>query len=154
MINNFLIYTPSVSELNTNQKLGSCYFVDKSQPLQVHKAVEQLSIYFKREGKFDFAQYTALEDRESKNAHAYIWVEETWDDLVAVGACGFRYLGDIGQIKDWSMQWAWIHPYRRCMGLLTQAWPHFVKKYGKDYHCEPPLSHEMKMFLNKMNHKF
>ena len=154
MRNDLLIESPSVIDINKKDKFGSCYLVDKNQPMSIHKAVEQLAYYFKREGAFDFVQYTANEDRHNKNSKAYIWIDTDWDDTFAVGACEFRFLGDVDQIKDWSLQWVWMHPYYRCKGLLTQAWPHFIKQYGKDFHCAPPLSGEMECFLKKMNHKF
>lgn len=156
MQNKFLITAPSVCDLNPDTKFSSdkyCYFVNDKQSLQIHKAVEQIAYYFKREGRFDFVQYTALEEMNSHNSNAYIWVEEDWTDSIAVGACGFRYLGDVGQIKDWSLEWVWMHPYRRCQGLLTNTWHAFVDKYGKDFHVAPPLSHEMEMFLKKIGHK-
>lgn len=149
-----LIEAPSVIDINKKEKLGNCYLVDKNQPHSIHKAIEQLAYYFKREGRFDFIQYTANEDRHNKNCHGYIWIDTDWEDTFAVGAATFRFLADVDQIQNWSMQWVWMHPYYRCKGLLSKAWPHFVEYYGKDFHCEPPLSFEMQRFLKKMNHKF
>ncbi len=154
MINNCLIYTPYVDDLNREKKMGTSFPVDKRQPDSIHKAVETLAGYFKREGHFDYIQYAAHEDKDSKNANAYIWVDEDWEGTFAVGAAGFRYLGDIGQIKAWSLQWVWFHPYYRCKGLLSGGWQQFVNKYGKDFDVAKPLSSEMKLFLKKMNHKF
>lgn len=152
MNNNLMILAPSVIDINKNEKVGNCFLLDKTQPMSIHKAVEQLSYYFKREGRFDFVQYTANENIDNLNSHAYIWIEEEWDDTVAIGACEFRFLGDVDQIKNWSLQWIWMHPYYRGKGLLSGAWPSFVEYYGKNFHVEPPLSREMKYFLKKMNH--
>ena len=154
MYNKFIINTPSVCDIKLIEKFGNAYRVTADEPLQVHRAVEEIAGYFKHEGRFDFIQYTAHEDIHSKNSHAYIWIEEDWQDTIAIGACEFRYLGDVGQIKDWSLEWVWMHPYRRCRGLLSDAWPAFVEYYGKDFHIAPPLSREMRQFLNKMDHKF
>ena len=154
MTSNLIICAPSVIDINRSKKVGNCFLVDKNQPMSIHKAVEQLAYYFKREGRFDFVQYTANEDKNSKNSNAYIWIDTDWEDTFAVGACAFRFLGDVGQIKNWSLQWAWMHPYYRCKGLLTGAWSSFVEYYGKDFDIELPLSHEMECFLKKMNHNW
>lgn len=151
-INNLIITTPSVIDINKTKKIGSCYLVDKDQPESVCRAVEKLSHYFKREFHYDYNQYTAYEDKESKLVRAYIWIDSDWEDTFAVGACGFRFLGDVNQIKNWSFQWGWFHPYYRNRGLLSAAWPSFVKKFGKDFHVEPPISKAMEDFLKKMNH--
>src|SRR4029079_2470441 len=117
MKNNLIIEAPSVIDLNRNRKFANCFIVDKSQPESIAKAVEQLGYYIKREGGFDFVQYVAYEDRDSAKVNAYIWVDTDWEDTFAVGAAGFRFLGDVGQINDWSLQWVWFHPYYRCKGL-------------------------------------
>lgn len=152
MKSNLIIEAPSVIDLNRNKKFANCFIVDDKQPKSIAKAVEQLAYYFKREGRFDFVQYVAYEDRDSARVNAYIWIDTDWDDTFAVGAAGFRFLGDVGQVNNWSLQWVWFHPYYRCKGLLSGAWEAFVNRYGKDFHIELPLSYEMECFLKKMNH--
>ena len=148
-----LILAPSVIDLDKGKKIGNAYFVDKKQPLSIHKAVEQIAYYFKREGNFDFVQYCAYEDRENPNSDAYIWVDSNWDDLFVVGAANFRHLRDKGQSQEWCMEWVWFHPYYRNKGLLSGAWKSFEKKYGNNFQLEPPLSKAMESFVNKMRNK-
>jgi hypothetical protein len=151
MKDNLIISTPSVIDMDFNKKIGNFFIVDKKQPISIHKAVEQLAYYFSREFNYDFIQYTAYQDRYNTRSNAYIWIDADWDDTFAIGAANFRFLGDVGQINKWSLDWVWFHPYYRNKGLLTQSWKHFEKKYGKNFHVEPPLSRGMISFLNKIN---
>ena len=146
-----IITAPSVIDLDLSIKVGNCFYVDKKQPSSVYKAIEQLAYYFKREGQFDFVQYSAYEDKNNKNSEVYVWVDEGWEDLFLTGAINFRFKGDIGQSKNWEAEWVWIHPYYRNQGLLSGAWKEFEKKYGKGFRCEPPISKSMEAFLNKVN---
>lgn len=153
MKDNLIIRCPSVTDINKKSKFSNAFAVDDNQPDSIYKAVEQMAHYFKKENNYDFSQYAAFEDKTNKNSHAYIWTDSNWEDDFAVGAASFRFLADVHQSKVWSLDWVWIHPYYRNQGLLTQCWPEFVKKYGKDFRVEHPLSREMEQFLKKMNHK-
>ena len=145
-----MILAPSVIDINKGQHCGNAYYLHKNQPISIHKAVEQIAYYFKREFKFDFVQYCAYEDKDNSKSDAYIWIDTNWDDTFAVGAANFRFLGDVGQPKKWSLEWVWFHPYYRNQGLLSTAWPYFEKKYGKGFLIEPPLSKSMEAFIKKM----
>jgi hypothetical protein len=151
MRENLSISMPSVIDLLPGKKLGNAHFVHSNQPISIHKAVEQLAYYFKREGRYDFVQYCTYEDKDNKKSESYIWTDTDWDDKFIVGAINFRFLGDVGQNNEWSLEWVWFHPYYRNRGLLSEAWPHFQKKYGKNFRIEPPLSKAMQRFIDKMN---
>ena len=153
MLNNLTILTPSVIDIDESKKIGNAFFISPNQPTSVHKAVEQLAYYFKREFEFDFVQYTVYEDKNNPKCDAYLWVDNTWEGPVAIGATVFRFHGDVGAQKKWSMEWVWFHPYYRNKGLLSGAWKNFKKKYGKDYLLEPPLSKAMEAFVKKMKGK-
>lgn len=153
MIIKTLIETPSVIDIDIGRKIGNCILVHNKQPISIHKAVEQIAYYFKREGEFDFVQYTAYEDKDNPKSDSYIWIDSNFEDTFAVGATNFRFRGDVGQQQRWSMEWVWFHPYYRNKGLLTGAWKAFQKKYGKDFLLEPPLSKAMEAFINKMKGK-
>lgn len=45
---------------------------------------------------------------------------------------------------------AWVHPFYRKEGLLTQLWPKLVKLYGAFKVHEP--NRNMQLFLNKVGH--
>jgi hypothetical protein len=62
--------------------------------------------------------------------------DDVEDVFPCVGACCFR------KWKDWTMQFAWLHPYFRRRQLLTAAWPQFEQEFGR-FKLEPPLSPEM-----------
>lgn len=146
-----LIQAPSVIDIDKTKMTGNCIFVHNKQHMSIHKAVEQLAYYFKREFKFDFVQYTAYEDVNNPKSDAYVWIDSNFSDTFAVGAVNFRFLGDVNQPKKWSLEWVWLHPYYRNQGLLSGAWKAFQKKYGKDFLIEPPISKAMACFIKKMN---
>jgi len=153
MKDDLTIYLPSVIDLDQSKAIGNCFIANKNQPVSIHKAIEKLSYYFKNEFNFDYVQYTAFGDMNNAKSQAYIWIDDDWDDTFAVGACCFRFLGDVGQCNKWSLEWIWFHPYYRNKGLLAGAWKSFEKKYGKDFHIQPPLSKGMERFLEKMREK-
>lgn len=143
------IITPYIHDFSNIKKVSkNCYFVGKDSPIYIHKLIEDYSRYFKLEGGFDFTQYTALEDIGQKKCKAYIFVNENWEGVHIVGACAFRFLGDIGQSNKWSLQWVWFHPFFRNRGLLTSAWSYFKSKFF-DFDVEPPISKAMEGFLKK-----
>lgn len=150
MKRDYIIEAPSVIDFIPTKKFGNALYVNREQPISIFKAVEQIATYFQKEGGFSFLQYSAYEKRRIKTTDAYIWIDEDWDDTLAIGACAFSKDGDVGGNGKWGLQWVWIHPYYRNRGLLTEAWPHFEKKYGKCFDIEKPLSKHMESFLNKM----
>jgi len=154
MKQHLIIDPPSVIDLIETQQMGGAYYVSKEQPMSIFKAVEQLAKYFKREGDFSFLQYCANEQKTKGRTDAYIWIDKDWNDKFAVGACAFSQMKDVGESGEWAMQWVWFHPYYRNKGLLSEAWPFFVEKYGKDFKTEPPLSKHMISLLKKLHHKY
>ncbi len=71
----------------------------------------------------------------------------------AFGACGFRW-GDRGEGKaGWELQWAWLHPYWRREGHLSDLWPCLRAEYG-DFEIDGPLSLAMRAFLAKRDSRF
>lgn len=147
MKQHLIIEPPSVIDMVETNHLGGAYYVGKDQPVSINKAVEQIAKYFKREGGFSFLQYCANEKRNQNKTHAYIWVDEDWNDKFAVGACAFSQMNDVGGSGNWCLQWVWFHPYYRDKGLLSESWPHFEKKYGKNFEIEEPFSKSMMSFL-------
>lgn len=150
MNNNTAITLPSVIDLKATTKIGDAHLVDESQPISIYLAVEKIAQYFKREMGFSSLQYIALEKMAQKKTDAYIWIDDSWSDKFAVGACAFSLCTDVGESNQWEMQWVWFHPYYRNKGLLTSAWVGFQDKYGKDFGKEPPISKAMQAFINKM----
>ena len=154
MKQHLVIELPSVIDMVETSQHGSAYYVSKDQPISIYKSVEQLAKYFKREGEFSFLQYCAHEQKDKKTTEAYIWIDEDWSDKFAVGACAFSQMRDVGESGEWELQWIWFHPYYRNKGLLSEAWPSFVSKYGENFAIEPPISKHMISFLNKINHQY
>lgn len=153
MNNNTSILLPSVMDLKPTTKIGEAHYVDKKQPISVFLAVQKIATFFKREMEFSSLQYVALEKMVQDTTDAYIWIDESWSDKFAVGACAFSLCKDVDESQKWEMQWVWFHPYYRNKGLLASAWKGFEEKYGKDFGKEPPISKAMQAFINKMESK-
>lgn len=133
------------------EMLGDALRITSKSCRDSRLAMLKLCIFFKREFHFDSFQYApfwALEDDEE--CYAYVWTVEQYHikiKSVVVGGFCFRK-------REWGgygMQWIWIHPYIRNIGLLSRHWKEMENKFGKDFYAEPPLSHGMENFLNKEN---
>jgi hypothetical protein len=142
-----------VAPLIRGRYLTSVERVSVRSPQSYRRAVYRLARYFRREMDYDVVQY-GFDGRESDPDHvAFLWVHPEAIGLgegfrvPCVGATCFR-LRDEGR----AMQWVWMHPYFRRRGLLSEAWPEFVREFG-DFAVEGPLSAAMKGFLVKCGHR-
>ena len=119
-------------------------------PKRHRKAVYVFAAHFRREFGYDFVPYGLCGNETDPNHVAFLRVAPEFTDLFfgstwlvpCVGACCFR------KWKDWTMQFAWLHPYFRRRQLLTAAWPQFEQEFGR-FKLEPPLSPEMKAAVRK-----
>ena len=70
-----------------------------------------------------------------------------------IGAVGFEknVLFDDGK-KRHILQFCWIHPFYRREGLLKQAWPEFLKKFGS-FLVSTPRSPSMVRILQKVGYE-
>ena len=84
------------------------------------------------------------------DAAGHLLLDDTgiFEPRTIVGAAAFRF-GEwtVGE-PCWELQWIWITPKTRRLGILTRAWPAFVDRYG-DFFIEPPLSTAMKAAVAK-----
>ena len=100
-------------------------------------------------------QYCASEVKNEPKTVAFLWTDEMTlkeDRIVVFGACFFRWrqYPDIGD--RYTMQFIWLHPYKRREGHLEKAWPFFETCFG-EFIPQLPLSDSMKNFLvKKTNH--
>lgn len=146
------ISTIPVYDLKKNNQYGSAYFVDHTQTVAIHKAIEQMANYFKREFHFDFLQYSAHADIkkcENDITHNYVWIDKNWDGDFIIGIAIFKRMQDANESEEWSLDLVWVHPYYRCRGLLSSTWEAFEHRYGKNFKVAPPLSRAMVGFLKK-----
>lgn len=121
--------------------------VDAKSTLRFRRAVARIARYFQREGGFDFIGYGVDGHETDPTCVAFLWV----DDFVAVGACCFRWREWADAPPGPTMTWAWLHPYVRRQGWMTEEWPRFRAEFGAFY-VEHPLSPAMASFLAKVGH--
>jgi hypothetical protein len=97
-------------------------------PILSRKAVYSCVLFFRRELGYNFAPYAIRED--DWHSRAFLWVSDP--DLRnrhnVWGACCFRWREYKNTDPLWAMQWAWLHPYARNHGLMTQAWSYFLAR--------------------------
>lgn len=153
-------YSLSLPLVTLPQGESSPSRVTEASPLSLRKHVERFAQHFKRELHYDFSQFEAAETKMSLGFvryEAYLF-HKTADDLWQgegpiksrfFGSCCFRWREWTDVPHEWSLDWAWFHPYFRARGHLTKAWPMFESKYGS-FHLAHPLSSGMKEFLKKV----
>jgi hypothetical protein len=115
-------------------------------PAAVRRAIYTCALYFRREFRYDFVQYSEREEEPS--ARAFLWYggPEYSGRCHAWGACCFRWRTYTSCTPLWALQWVWLHPYLRTQGLLRGTWPYFLKRFGW-FDVEPPYSPGMRAFL-------
>jgi hypothetical protein len=126
------------------------FVVNRASRLRVHRGVQQLACYFRREFRYDFPLYRAGEPDRNPRDRAYLWVGDYLRSDISepvVGACCFRWRTDV-QPNGFALQFAWFHPYARRKGRLSSAWPFFRARFG-DFVIEEPLSYAMRAFVSK-----
>lgn len=123
--------------------------VDWKSPITHRKAVWKLARFFRREFGYDFTQYGYGGKDDDVDHVAYLWCP--LDCMLVgwrthcIGATCFRKREETGKM---AMQWIWLHPFFRRQGLLSAAWPRFVKEHG-EFDVEGPLSEAMEAFLRE-----
>ena len=139
----------SISAIQTHSDSGDCIKrIDKASHLFDRNAVEKFATYFLREmhlGSIQFESTEHLTDEDGVPYIAYLFIHEA----MYIGACCFR-LRELGNLSSaWSMDWAWIDPFRRSQGHLSKAWPILQTELG-DFDVAKPTSKAMDAFLDKI----
>jgi len=111
-------------------------------PVTWRNAVHRFAVYFRREFQYDFIQYSP--DESESLDRAFLFTHDRVE-MLAVGACSFRYHTN----GSCGLSWIWLHPYYRGRGMLSQAWPYFVRRFAP-FQVEPPLSKSMTSFMRKL----
>lgn len=118
--------------------------VTSRSPKWKHKEMYERGLAFKRMFGYDFVQWKSREGDDDPDVHGYLFTDK---DGIIVGACSFRHR----QYKEgmvWVLDWAWVCPKFRRTGELAKRWNYFTQHFGA-FELEPPLSDEMKNFLQK-----
>lgn len=116
-------------------------WVTTDSPSWLRIAVYRRALAFKREMKFDFAQWEVGYDPD---AVGFLFHDE---DFRITGACCFRSETEDKPHRT-SLDWIWICPDQRRSGLLSKNWNRFHKRFG-DFSIAHPLSDAMQGFLRK-----
>jgi len=128
----------------------SLWHVPSDQNKNLRKPVFQIATYFHREMGFDFVQYST--DQLSTTDSAFLFAYSPDIDVhFGIGAACFRLVEWSTAPACFSLEWAWIHPFFRRHRFLSQAWPHFVRRYER-FHVSHPRSEAMQAFLNKIGY--
>lgn len=151
----YTISLPVSSKIDTRSPL----LVTPDSPKQFRQYVEKFARYFLREMRTDGIQFEASETVESVGYvpyEAYLFHdlahdlpdEDSSPKQRCFGACCFRWREYEKAPPEWSLDWIWLHPFRRKRGVLRDVWPLFEQKYGQFY-IETSYSAAMEKFLSK-----
>lgn len=144
----FDLIMPEVKLSKEKDMLGDFVRVKKNDS-DLRIAMHTIAKYFMREFQNDSVLFPhpKFPSYDEKECHGYLLtIEKSGVEMKSIAVGGFCFRRrDFG----YGMQWIWLHPYVRNKGLLSRHWALLEDKFGKDFYCEPPYSHEMKSFLNK-----
>lgn len=140
--------------------------IGPKSPLSWRKAVDEIGCYFKRELRFEQFPYSIREDFETHMDRVLVFhspkivdrdptprnpKDHTTYHVFWGAVCIRRRIGE--KSANWAIAWAWLHPYERRRGHLTNAWPLILKMFPNP-ELEPPVSPAMEAFHKKVNHTF
>lgn len=135
---------------------GVTAFVTVDSKPVLRRAVECIAYYFRREFDYSFVQYAAVEADGETRSRAFLWADpQVRKDggITVFGACCFRWREWTGAPPCYSLDFVWLHPFRRRQGTLAKAWPGFRQVFGDEFHVQDPVSPEMLYFLRRQNHR-
>ena len=127
--------------------------VTSKSPKRYRQAVENIARFFQQEFGYDGLQYCA----ESDDGLAFLFIDysgmnvtdnDKWD-LQTIGTICLRcrtYRGE--KVPIWTLDWVWLHPFKRNQNELSHYFDKFIKDLGYFY-VTPPLSKSMIRFLEK-----
>lgn len=137
--------------------------VGPESPKSWRKEVFNLARNFKREQLYDFIPYNCQEpdDPQSQFDRVLVFYDSDPNNYTFWGAVGItrRVDGPIDASEEdkhfpcWALSWAWLHPWQRRQGHLTNAWPYILKMYP-NLNIEEPFSPAMIGFLKKVSYQF
>lgn len=120
--------------------------VDQDAPLWMHGEVYERAAAFRREFGYDFIQWPGSSSTRAPSDWGGHLFAGPGGEIA--GACAFMHSTSRKPEGGWSLQWIWIAPRFRRMGLLEARWVDLLQKYG-DFDLETPLSDAMLAFLWK-----
>jgi hypothetical protein len=107
--------------------------------------------FFKKEMHFESLPY--CNEKICALGCAYLFAVRPDPDLhYAIGACCFNWVEWQDAPPGYSLDWIWIHPFYRRVGLLSKVWPFFQETYGR-FWVQKPHSLAMARFLNKQGYQ-
>lgn len=116
-------------------------WVTPQSPKWMSIAVYRRARAFKREFGYDFTQW---EVGDEADATGFLFNDA---DFRIVGACCFRPESS-EEPEVTRLDWIWICPDMRRVGLLSKNWDRFRDRFG-EFRIEPPISEAMQTFLRK-----
>lgn len=124
---------------------GDAEFVACTSPTWKHREIYKRAVAFRREFHYDFVQWDSPKGDSDPGVHGFLFAN---DDKIIVGACAFRRRREAEE-QYWGLQWIWVAPKYRRIGVISKRWASFRKRFG-DFYIEPPVSEAMQGFLDKI----
>ncbi|WP_306522150.1 hypothetical protein [Rheinheimera sp.] len=144
---NYEIKLPILSDLDGYKPL---IYIKPSSPKKQKEALEKMAVYFRREFKYDYVQYS--KENHGSDCTGIIFTETAMDlvknenhfpNRVIGGAC-FRQKST----GEYFLDWVWFHPFARNRKILKRHWPELKQKFP-NFTLTKPLSAHMEAFVKK-----
>jgi len=113
-------------------------------PEWAQEEVHRRAVAFKREFGYDFVQWSKNE--RDPRAQALLF---TLPDGRIAGACAFRWREYEEAPHGYGLQWIWIAPRFRRLGILRSRWCQLRARFG-EFVIEGPVSNAMHAFATAM----
>lgn len=125
--------------------------VNRYSPKWMQKEMYERAWRFNREEGYTGIMWNSCGETDPF-VHGFLFIDHNgvFSKDTIVGACSFRKRNMDGQ-DYWAMQWIWMCPKARRLGILTKWWPDFCKLFGS-FEIEYPVSDAMSEFMKKQNY--
>jgi len=122
-----------------------CIPVKSSSPKKIREELSRMALYFKRECH-NGLQYH--HDSHHTIQTGYLFVNEHEENREIFGGCVFSdqfttFENVTLNQQKWWLDWIWIHPWYRNMGIFKIFVESFAKKNHPGFLLEKPLSRRM-----------
>ncbi len=128
----------------------SLIYIETSSGLSAKESLEKMALYFKREFRYDYLQYDALEDNDdcvgvlfTERAFDLVQSDDHYPNRVIGGACFHEK-----KESEYELDWVWLHPFARNRKHLKNNWLNFKKRFG-EFTVTEPLSAHMASFVKR-----
>ena len=136
----------AVMEPKPNRALAKCHAtfgryvpVNSTSPQWMHRRLYRIASVLNSENDYSFVMW----EESGDDGRGYIFTDQ---EGRALGGCAVRWREWCDAPDCWALQWIWVAPPYRRLGILRDVWKMLTKTY-RGIIPEPPYSIAMAQFL-------